>query len=235
MVEAVVECLPQRELVSPLDLVEESVDAGDGLALVVATEDNHLFWETALQREKQADYLTALLATVHVVTKEEILQISAQNLFLLLLLVLVSHLLEHVKEVAVLTVDVAEDLDGSLELEKWLLVLENLLRLLKQIVDNLLWQIDEWHIFRVLLFVVHYFIIQIEDNHIHYELLFVSKISFGYLLKTFFELFAPYFLDVQRFSSVLIRLEVAIEKSLQSLAVGLLAQALFLNGREVLP
>ena len=45
MVEARVELLPQVDLVPSLDLVEESVDASNGLALVVSTKNDHLLRE----------------------------------------------------------------------------------------------------------------------------------------------------------------------------------------------
>ena len=48
VVERVVEGLPQRELVSPLDLVEESVDARRRLALMVATQQDDLAREPDL-------------------------------------------------------------------------------------------------------------------------------------------------------------------------------------------
>ena len=48
VVERVVEGLPEADLVSSLDLVEETVDSGDGLALVVATQDDDLSWEAHL-------------------------------------------------------------------------------------------------------------------------------------------------------------------------------------------
>jgi hypothetical protein len=130
VVEAVVERLPERELVSPLDFVEESVYTSDSLALVVTAKDDDLLWESYLQGEKQADDLTALLAAVHVIAEEQVLEIATQDLLLLLLLVLICHFFEHMKQVAVLSVDVAKDLNRCLEVQKWLLVLEYFLRLL---------------------------------------------------------------------------------------------------------
>ena len=73
--------------------------------------------EANLESKKKANDFATLLASVDVVTKEEVTQVSAQDLVLLVELVLVRHLLEHVQQVAVLTVNVAEDLDRRLKLQ----------------------------------------------------------------------------------------------------------------------
>lgn len=130
VIEAVVERLPQRKLVPSLDLVEEAINAGDRLALVVAAQDDDLLREADLEREKEANDFATLLASVDIVAQEQVTQIATQNLILLVLLVLVRHLLEHVEEVAVLAVDVAEDLHRRFELQEWLLILEYFLDLL---------------------------------------------------------------------------------------------------------
>lgn len=73
--------------------------------------------EANLESKKKANDFATLLASVDVVTKEEVTQVSAQDLILLVELVLVRHLLEHVQQVAVLTVNVAKDLDRRLKLQ----------------------------------------------------------------------------------------------------------------------
>ena len=50
MIERVVESLPQRYFITSLDLVEEPVDPGDSLALVVTSEHHNLLREAALER-----------------------------------------------------------------------------------------------------------------------------------------------------------------------------------------
>jgi len=67
VVEAIVECLPEGELVPSLDLVKEAVNAGDSLTFVVTAQHNYLVWEANLKRKKEADDLAALLASVHII------------------------------------------------------------------------------------------------------------------------------------------------------------------------
>ena len=88
MVERVVEGLPEADLVASLDLVEEAVDSSDGLALVVASQDDNLPWESDLQSVKKADDLTRLLATVYVIAHEEVASLHRDD-FVALELVLV--------------------------------------------------------------------------------------------------------------------------------------------------
>lgn len=118
MVERVVEGLPEADLVASLDLVEEAIDSGDGLALVVASQDDYLPWESDLQSVKKADDLTRLLATVYVIAHEEVAGLHRDDFVALeLVLVLLLHLFEHVQQVGVLPVDVAEDLDRCFKLD----------------------------------------------------------------------------------------------------------------------
>ena len=96
MIETIIECLPQRKFVSAFDLVEEAIDPSNRLRLVVSSKNINLFWEASFQGEEETDYLTALFASIDVVTEEEIFVLTTQNLFLLVLFVLVSHFFEHV-------------------------------------------------------------------------------------------------------------------------------------------
>lgn len=99
VVEAVVEGLPETDLVSTFDFVEETVYARDGLTLVVASEDDHLMREADFEGQEQADDLATLLATVDVVSHEEVPALLRNNIVTLISLVLVTHLLEHVQEI----------------------------------------------------------------------------------------------------------------------------------------
>ena len=49
VVEAIVECLPEGELVPSLNLIKEAINAGDGLTFVVAAQHNYLIWESDLK------------------------------------------------------------------------------------------------------------------------------------------------------------------------------------------
>lgn len=106
-VEAVRKCLPQLDVVSALALIVETVDAVDGGALVVATQDEEVLWILDLVRQEKADGLERLLATVDVVTKEQVVCLWGETA-----------VFEQTQEVIVLTVDVAADLNRSLELEQ---------------------------------------------------------------------------------------------------------------------
>jgi hypothetical protein len=106
-VEGVGERLPELDVVTPLALVEEAVDAVDASALVVATEDEEVLGELDLEGEDEADGLEALLATVHVVAEEEVVRSRRETT-----------VFEQAEEVVVLTVDVTADLDGGLEFEE---------------------------------------------------------------------------------------------------------------------
>lgn len=197
VVEAIVECLPEGELVPSLDLVEEAINAGDRLTFVVAAQHDYLFWEANLESKKEADDLAALLTSVDVITEEEVTQVSTQNLILLVLLVFICHFFEHVQQVAVLAVYVTEDLHRRLEHQQWLLVLEYFLDLLEKVLDDLLGQVDEWYILWILSLVINNFVVKVVDNDIGNEFLLVRHIGLRDHLKGLFELFAPNFLDVE--------------------------------------
>lgn len=70
VIKAIPECLPKSDLVSSFDLIEKSVDSGDGLGLVISSQNNDLSWVSHLKGEKKADNLATLLATVNVVSHE---------------------------------------------------------------------------------------------------------------------------------------------------------------------
>jgi len=106
-VEAVREGLPHLDVVPPLALVVEAVDAVDGRALVVAPQDEEVLRVLDLEREQQADRLERLLAAVHVVAEEQVVGLGRE-----------APVLEEPQQVVVLPVDVAADLDGRLELQQ---------------------------------------------------------------------------------------------------------------------
>jgi hypothetical protein len=98
-VEAVGECLPQLDVVSPLALVVESVDTVDGRALVVTAENEEILGVLDLVCEEQADGLEGLLATVDVVAKEEVVGLGGETA-----------VLEQTEQIVVLAVDISADL-----------------------------------------------------------------------------------------------------------------------------
>lgn len=70
VVEAVDKLLEERYFVPSLDLVEKAVNPGDGLALVVASQNYDLLREPYFKGEEQTDHLARLLASVDVITHE---------------------------------------------------------------------------------------------------------------------------------------------------------------------
>ena len=99
-VEAVGKCLPQLDVVASLALIVESVDAVDGRTLVVAAQDEEVFGVLDLVCQEKADGLEGLLATVDVVTKEEVVCLRGE-----------STVLEETEKIVVLAVNVTADLE----------------------------------------------------------------------------------------------------------------------------
>jgi len=104
-VEAVGEGLPQLDVVAALALVVESVDAVDGRALVVAPQDEEVLGILDLVRQEQADGLQGLLATVDVVSQEEVIRFWWE-----------AAVFEQAQKVVVLAVNVTADLEVSCQL-----------------------------------------------------------------------------------------------------------------------
>lgn len=101
-VEAVGEGLPQLDVIPSLALIIETVDAVDTSTLVVTAQNKEVLGVLDLVGEEQADGLERLLATVDVVTKEEVVGLWRE-----------ATVLEQTEEIVVLAVDVTADLDAS--------------------------------------------------------------------------------------------------------------------------
>lgn len=100
-VEAVRKCLPQLNVVTALALVVEAIDSVDRRTLVVASEDEEVLGVLDLVGEQQADSLEGLLASVDVVTEEEVVGLRRE-----------AAVLEKTQQVVILAVDIAADLRG---------------------------------------------------------------------------------------------------------------------------
>lgn len=98
-VEAVREGLPQLDVVPTLALIVETVDTVDRGALVVTTEDEEVLGVLDLVGQEETDGLQRLLATVYVVTKEEVVRLWRE-----------ATVFEETEEIIVLAVDIATDL-----------------------------------------------------------------------------------------------------------------------------
>ena len=200
MVERVVEGLPEADLVSSLDLVEETVDSGDGLALVVATQDDDLSWEAHLQGVQQTNDFAGLLASIYVITHEQVPSLHGDDAITLeLVFVLLLHLLEHVEQVGVLAVDVAEDFYWSLKSDKSLLFLEYSSDPLDQKLDHLAWQVNNRYILRVLGLIIDDVIIQVVNDDVHDKHSLLVHQFLGNGLGGFLELAAPLFTNFEGF------------------------------------
>jgi hypothetical protein len=130
-VEAVGESLPELDVVATLALVVESVDTVDRGALVVATEDEEVLGVLDLVCEEKTNGLERLLATVDIVTKEEVVGFWGE-----------AAVLEETEKVVVLAVNVTTNLDGCLELEKDGLADKDLARLGAEVLDLILLQLN---------------------------------------------------------------------------------------------
>jgi hypothetical protein len=98
-VEAVGKCLPKLDVVTPLALIVEAVDAVDGGALVVATQNEEVLRVLDLVGKEQADGLERLLATVDVVAQEKVVGLGGK-----------AAILEQAQEIIVLAVNIAANL-----------------------------------------------------------------------------------------------------------------------------
>ena len=79
-----------------LTLVVEAVDAVDGGALVVATQQKEVFWVFDLVGQQQTDGLQRLLPSIHVISQEEIVRLRRKTT-----------VLKQPQQVCVLTMDIA--------------------------------------------------------------------------------------------------------------------------------
>ena len=100
-VEAVCEGLPQLDVVSSFAFIVESVNTIDRSAFVVSTKDEEILWIFDLVCQEQADCLQRLLATVHVVAKEEVVRLRWE-----------AAILEETEQVVVLAMDITTYLES---------------------------------------------------------------------------------------------------------------------------
>jgi hypothetical protein len=77
-IEAVSEGLPQLDVISAFALVVETINSVDGGALVVSSEQEEIFGILDLVSEEKAHSLEGLLASVNVITQEEVVGIGRE-------------------------------------------------------------------------------------------------------------------------------------------------------------
>ena len=82
---------------------------------MVASEQDHILWEVQLDGEEQDADLNAKDASIDVVSQEKVVQAAR-----------FACLGDHVEQVSVLAMDITDDTDGLLDLDKVGFVLEEL-------------------------------------------------------------------------------------------------------------
>mmetsp|Transcript_47028 Transcript_47028/g.132283 ORF Transcript_47028/g.132283 Transcript_47028/m.132283 type:complete len:209 (-) Transcript_47028:231-857(-) len=106
-IEHVAELLPELDVVAALALVIKPIDASDGCALVVASQQEEVLGELRLVGEEQGNCLQALLPSVHVVAQKYVVALRGELA-----------VLEDAQEVVVLPVHIAANLQRRLQLEE---------------------------------------------------------------------------------------------------------------------
>lgn len=77
-VETIGKSLPQLDVVATLALIVKAIDTVDRGALVVTSEDEEVFGVLDLVGKEQADGLKGLLASIDVVTEEEVVGLGRE-------------------------------------------------------------------------------------------------------------------------------------------------------------
>lgn len=75
-VEALDELFPELQAVASLALVIETIDSIDRTALVVASQQEEVFWVLDLVSHHQTDHFQILLAAVHIVSEEQVVTLG---------------------------------------------------------------------------------------------------------------------------------------------------------------
>jgi hypothetical protein len=124
---------PHRKIVSPLALIVETIHPCDGVALVVASEQEDHVWVLHFVRQQDANGFDALLSSIHEVSdQQKLVRWRSSSTFL-----------KQTEYIIELTMEVSGDLKGSLYLQERVLLLENLSCLLDQPLDSLIRQVDK--------------------------------------------------------------------------------------------
>lgn len=129
--------------------------------------------------KEKADDLTALLASVDVVTHKEVSAVSRNDVILLFSLVFITHFFKHVEQVCVLSMNITKNLNRCLELNTRSFVFKAFLCFFNEKLDNFDWEIDERHALGVLRLITDDIVVKIVYNYIHYEHCFVGHVFFG--------------------------------------------------------
>lgn len=100
-VEAVSESLPELDVIASLALIVEAINTVNGCALVVTAKNEEVFGILDLIGKKQADGLQRLLASINVISKEEIICLRRETA-----------VLEQTEKIIILAVDITTNLQA---------------------------------------------------------------------------------------------------------------------------
>ncbi len=106
-VEGVTELLPYLDREPPPTLIIETIDPVDSSALMVASQDKEVFRILDLVGKEEADNFQALLAPIHIISKEEVVGLRGE-----------ATVLKQPEDISVLSVDISAYLDGSPKLQE---------------------------------------------------------------------------------------------------------------------
>jgi hypothetical protein len=99
-VEAICKGLPQLDIVSSFALIVESIDSVNRSTFVVAAQDEEVFRVFYLVGKEQADRLKRLFASIHIISKEEVVGLRGETA-----------VFEQTEEIIVLAVNVSTYLE----------------------------------------------------------------------------------------------------------------------------
>jgi len=131
-VEDVTELFPKLDVVTPLALIVEPIDSGDGCTFVVASQEEEILWVLRLVCKQQDDGLQALLATIDVVTKEEVITLRRTPT-----------ILEKTKKVVVLAMNITADLQRCLQFQQRILIKKDATNCCAECFHLRLWNLDQ--------------------------------------------------------------------------------------------
>mmetsp|Transcript_41384 Transcript_41384/g.90870 ORF Transcript_41384/g.90870 Transcript_41384/m.90870 type:complete len:222 (+) Transcript_41384:497-1162(+) len=110
-VKHLLELLPHFDIVATLAFIIEAIDPVDGSTLVVPAKQEKVLRILDLVSEQQTHALQSILPAVHIVPEEEVVCVRRE-----------AAVFEKTQQVMVLTMDVSNNLDGSLKLKQSRLV-----------------------------------------------------------------------------------------------------------------
>jgi hypothetical protein len=108
-------------------------------------------------------------------------------------------------------VDISENFDGGLELDKWFFLFKYFLHFFNQEFNHFNWKVDEWHRLWILLPIENNVVIKVVNHDVYNEIDFILHIFFGNRRHALLEIETPLFLHVQSFRLVLLWLQVLVE------------------------